>query len=257
MLRIISLLLAALLLSACASTKEVKPIYNNKVSKEKEVESRVQIALLHLQEDRNTDAISELERAMSVDPKSPRVHEILALSLERVGEFDKAEKHFKQMVRYDGKYSRGRANYGYYLMRQDKFAAAYKQLEIAADDIYYSNRALAYQQMGECAKNLGREEDMYANYKKAVAIDRNFAPPLLELAKHEFEMAQYPQAQAYYDQYRQRIQGQGSSAEALLLGIRLARIFEDRAAEVSLAMALKNLYPRSQEYLDYLELKKQ
>lgn len=255
MTRIISTVVLALFLVACSSTKEIKPLYSNKVSKEKEVEARVQIALLHLEEDRNTEAISELERAMKIDPKSARVHEILALSLERVGETNRAEKHFKLMLRYDSKYSRGRANYGYYLMRQDNFSAAYRQLERAADDIYYPRRAEAYQQMGVCAERLGREDDMLRNYQKAIAIDKNFAPPLLELAKVEYEKENYPKSQQYFDQYRKKVRQ--SSAEGLLLGIKLARVFEDRSSEASYAMALKNLYPRSQEYLDYLALKKQ
>lgn len=255
MIRIISTLILALVLAACSSAPEVKPLYNSKVSKEKEVEARVQIALLYLEEDRNTDAISELERAMKIDPKSARVNEILAISLERVGELAKAEKHFKQMLRFDAKYSRGRANYGYFLMRQNNFSAAYKQLNVAADDIYFRDRARAYQQMGVCAEQMGREEDMLKNYQKAISIDKNFAAPLLDLAKVEFEKANYPQAQRYFENYRSK--EKQSSAEALLLGIRLARIFEDKSAEASYAMALKNLYPRSQEYLDYLELKKQ
>lgn len=255
MIRIISILMFALTLAACSSTKEVKPLFGNKVSKEKEVEARVQIALLHLEEDRNTDAISELERAMNIDPKSARVHEILAVSLERVGELAKAEKHFKQMLRYDPQYSRGRANYGYFLMRQNDFSTAYRQLNIAAEDIYYPRRAEAYQQMGICAERLGREEDVLKNYQKAISIDRNFAPPLLDLAKVEYEKGNYPQAQNYFDDYRKKTSQ--TSAEGLLLGIRLARIYEDKSAEASYALALRNLYPRSQEYLDYLELRKQ
>lgn len=255
MVRTIAIVFLAFVLAACSSTKEVKPLYSNKVSKQKEVEARVQIALLYMEGDNNAEAISELERAMAIDPKSPRVHEVLALVLERVGELARAEKHFKTMVRYDGKYSRGRANYGYFLMRQEKFSAAYKQLEVAASDIYYPRRAEAYQQMGVCAERMGREEEMLKNYQKAISIDRNFAPPLLDLAKIEFEKGNFPQAQSYFDSYRKKTTQ--TSAEGLLLGVRLARVFEDKNAEASYAMALKNLYPRSQEYLDYLELRKQ
>src|SRR5690554_2287368 len=243
------------LLTACASVTEIKKPYADKVSKEKEVESRVRIALIHLEENRTSDAISEHETAMNVDPRSARVHEVLALELERVTDYKRAERHFRDMMRYDSSYTRGRANYGYYLMRRGEYAKAYQQLERVVEDIYYPQRAVAYQQMATCSEMLGNKEQMLSNYQKAIAIDGDYAPPLLELAKVEFDNANYPDAQQYFDRYRNKVDR--ASADALLLGIKLARVFQDKDSEASFVMALKNLYPRSQEYLDYLDMLKQ
>lgn len=254
MLKRLLLVCCVLALVACSTTSEVKPLYKDKISKSKEVEARVQIALIYLQDDKNSEAIAELQRAQEVDPNSPRMHEVLALSLEKVTDYKRANTHFKKMLKLDPSYSRGRANYGYYLMRQEDYVEAYKHLQKVADDIYYPQRAMVYQQMAVCAQLLGKNEEMISNYQKAIAIDRNFAPPLLELAKTEFNNGNYPKAQAYFEQYREKVEQ--SSADALLLGIKLAIAFQDRNAEASYALVLKNLYPYSQEYLDYLALKK-
>ncbi len=247
--------LLILLLTACASVTEIQKPYADKVSKEKEVESRVRIAVIYLERNQTSDAIGELETAMKVDPKSARVHEVLALALEKVTDYKRAERHFKDMLRYDSDYTRGRANYGYYLMRRGEYAKAQQQLEIVVQDIYYPQRAVTYQQLATCAEMLGNKEEMLSNYQKAIAIDGDYAPPLLELAKVEFNNSNYPGAQIYFDQYRKKVEQ--ASAEALLLGIKLARVFQDKDAEASYVMALKNLYPRSQEYLDYLDILKQ
>ena len=61
----------------------------------------------------------------------------------------------------------------------------------------------------------------------------------------------YPAAQQYLQKYRAQVKT--SSAEALLLGIKLARVFEDKDEEASYVLTLKNLYPRSDEYLEYLK----
>lgn len=254
MKKIIILILVSFL-AACASTREVSPLYVDKVSKVKEVESRVQIALIYMEQNHNAEAIGELERAMKVNPKSARVHEVLALALENVADYKRAQEHFKLMLKYDESYTRGRANYGYYLMRRGEYKEAYKFLEQVTQDIYYPQRASVYQQMAVCARELGRTEEMLSNYQKAIALDGNFAPPLLELAKVEFNNANFPKAQVYFDQYRQKIDQ--ASAEGLLLGIKLARKYQDKSAEASYILALKNLYPRSQEYLDYLALDKE
>lgn len=255
MQKLCSTVLMLMLLVGCTTTTVVKQPYADKISKEREVEARVQIALIYLEENNPEQAISELRLAMDADPKSPRVHEILALALEQATDFKRADHHFKQMLRFDSSYTRGRANYASYLVRRGHCDAAYSHLKIVVDDIYYPRRAMAYQQMAECDRVMGNSAEMLSNYQKAIALDSRFAAPLLELAKIEFNNGNYPQSQVYFDQYRAKVDQ--TSAEGLLLGAKLARVFQDRDAEASFALALRNLYPRSQEYLDYLNLVRQ
>lgn len=254
MLKLCSTVLMLMLIAGCTTTV-VKQPYADKVSKEREVESRVQIALIYLEDNNPEQAISELRLAMDANPKSPRVHEILAIALEQATDFKRADHHFKQMLRFDSTYTRGRANYASYLVRRGQCDAAYGHMKIVVDDIYYPRRAVTYQQMAECDRLMGNNAEMLSNYQKALALDNRFAAPLLELAKIEFNNGNYPQSQVYFDQYRTKVDQ--TTAEGLLLGAKLARVFQDKDAEGSFALALRNLYPRSQEYLDYLELVRQ
>ena len=236
-------------LSACVTTKG-KP-FPAKMSKEKAIESQVRIAITFLQDGKAERAIYHLKEAVDLDPKSPRVHEVLGLALEKTGEIEKADKHFKKMVHYGKSYTRGRSNYGSYLMRRGDFKQAYREFTIVVDDIYYPNRAIVYQQLAVCAQKLGKIEEVGPAYQKAVALDANYAPALLELSYFKFNNKDYPSAQYYLDQYRSKVEK--SSARALLLGIKLARIFEDKGGEASYTLGLKNLYPKSKEYLEYIK----
>ncbi|MNE38547.1 hypothetical protein D3C80_1324510 [compost metagenome] len=55
-------------------------------------------------------------------------------------------------------------------------------------------------------------------------------------------------ARSYYEEYLK----QGSqNARSLLLGIRLAKVFDDRDTAASYGLQLKRLYPASPEYQAY------
>ena len=72
---------------------------------------------------------------------------------------------------------------------------------------------------------------------------------MLELAEVYFELEDYAQSQRFYDGFRRQTPQQ--TARALWLGVRLADRFNNSDAMSSYSLALKNLYPTSNEYLEY------
>ena len=65
-----------------------------------------------------------------------------------------------------------------------------------------------------------------------------------------YQLGEYSKAQEFYDAYRKQLKSQ--TPASLWLGIRLADKFGDHNAQASYALVLKNLYPRSEEYLEYM-----
>ena len=247
--RFVLLALLPLFLVACVTTEET--LFAKSANSDKEVEARVQIALTYLQDGKPDMALSHLKTALDVDPKSARVNEVTALCLEQTGEFDLADKHFKKMLKYKPEYSRGRSNYASYLMRRERYEDAYDQFQVVVDDIYFKGRAIAFKQLGYCAAKLGKIDEVEPAYQRAVGLDRTMYMAKLELAEIKYDNGEYADAQLYLGGYRKQVQT--ASARALLLGIKLARVFEDKGDEASFALALKNLYPRSAEYLEYIK----
>ncbi|MNN58846.1 hypothetical protein D3C81_1739160 [compost metagenome] len=69
------------------------------------------------------------------------------------------------------------------------------------------------------------------------------------MAQLSFDERQYVPARDYYERFTQIAP---QNARSLLLGSRLATIFEDRDQAASLGLQLKRLYPGTPEYQQYL-----
>ncbi len=217
-------------------------------SDEKEIERRVQLASNYLRMGKMDAAKKHLKRALEIDPKSAEVHSSLGLVFQLSGEFELAEEHFKKSIRLDSSYSRGRNNYAVFLYERGRYKEAMGQLEIVVKDTLYENRANAFANLGKCALKLDKREQAQEAYTRALLMERGHSTSMLELAILYFDKSKYIESQRFYDQYRGAAR---QSARSLWLGVRLARIFEDQNAEASYALALKNLYPKSQQYIDY------
>lgn len=237
-------------IAACVTTETNS--FTKNISVEKEVEARVQIGLGYLQQGKPEMAIFHMKEIVKKQPKSPRVHEVLALALWETGENDRARKHFKEMVKYGPDYSRGRMNYAAYLIDEDENKAAKEQLLVVTKDIYYPGRGKAFYMLATVHKFLGDTDAMITSYERSIRLDRGNVPALIELAVYRYEQGQYAQSYELHKRYRDIVRQ--SSAKALLLGIKLARKFDDKGEEASYALALKNLYPKSSEYLEYLDM---
>ena len=69
------------------------------------------------------------------------------------------------------------------------------------------------------------------------------------MAQLSYDDKQYGPARGYYENY---VALANHDARSLLLGVRLAKIFEDRDNAASLGLQLKRLYPGTPEYQQYL-----
>ena len=237
-------------LSACVTTETTS--FSKNISIEKEVESRVQMALAYLQKGKPEVAIYHLREIAEKQPKSPRIQEVLALSLWETGENDRARKHFKKMVKYGPEYSRGRMNYAAFLVSQDDYKKAKEQLLVVNQDIYYPKRGQSFYMLASVYRFLGQNKEMVESYERSIRLDRRNVPALLELSEFRYKEGQYAQSYTLHKRYREEVRQ--SSAKGLLLGIKLARKFDDKSEEASYVLALKNLYPKSSEYLEYMDI---
>ena len=71
---------------------------------------------------------------------------------------------------------------------------------------------------------------------------------MLEMAEMSYEDKNYVQARSYYDSY---VAVSEENPRSLLLGSRLATIYEDRDKAASIGLQLKRLYPGTPEPQQY------
>ncbi len=244
--RFIVILLAVLLLSACVSTSN-RP--EAKFDKQKALSSRLQLAINYIQTNNHEAARENLQRAMDIDSRSPEIYDLYALIYEREREFDIAEKNFHKALSLDPGFTRGRNNYGSFLLRRNRAVEACEQFRLGADDLNYPRRAELFYKIGLCELMQSKRAQAREAFLKALGLNVSFAPASLELAEMAYTEQNYAQAKQYlshYDKFRR-----GPSPRGLWLGIRLEQIFGNLDARDSKGLALKNLFPDSEENLQY------
>jgi type IV pilus assembly protein PilF len=196
---------------------------------------------------RNRDYIRAKEvllRALEIDPNSHPAHNALALVHQVEGDYKLAELHFKRATT-DRSYSRAFNNYGAFLFSEGRFREAVEKLEIAAEDTFYENRPLVFENLGVAYMRLGDQANAERSFVRAARLNPTMPRALLELAHMRYEQQNYVESRQYY---RQFVNSSEQSARSLLLCVRLSRIFSDADSEASCRLSLRNIFPASDEY---------
>ncbi len=193
-----------------------------------------------------------LKNALEIDERSPETHELLAMVLQRTGEFELAEEHFRRAMRLDRNSARIRNNYAVFLIQRGRYAEAERELERVVDNVLYERRGGAFFNLGQARARQQNYSGAAQAFERARLMSRDTAPIDLELAESYFHLERFAEAQRHYDAHREAVEQQ--TPRALWLGIRLADRFNDRDTLASYGMVLRNLYPRSSEYLEYMNV---
>lgn len=140
-------------------------------------------------------------------------------------------------------------NYGSFLYEQQRYKEAYERFEQAAADTLYPERSRVFENLGMTAAKLGQRDLARQQLEKALRLNRQQPRALLEMAELSYEDRHYVPARDYYERFSLLSE---QNARSLLLGVRLAHVFEDRDKAASYGLQLKRLYPGTPEYQQYL-----
>jgi type IV pilus assembly protein PilF len=241
------LLLTLAVLPACITTEG--SVFTAKPSPEEAVLTRVQLARSYIGEGNWEDAKRNLKIAADIDANAPEVHEAFALVYQSTGEDELAEASFRKAISLRRNYSRARNNYAAFLYSKGRYRDAEKQLEVVIKDTLYESRPQAFINLGLCKVQLGDFEGARVDLSRALAMNRTSRLAMLELANVEFELGDWSSAELHLSSYRAVTRTQ--SPRVLWLGVRLAHELNDKDAEASLALALRNMFPDSAEFQAY------
>ncbi|WP_250459902.1 type IV pilus biogenesis/stability protein PilW [Microbulbifer litoralis] len=236
-------------LSGCVTTG-LPP--KQEIDLDKALETHVQLGLRYLQSGDNREAARQhFLKALELGERDPRAHHGLALLYQSQGELDVAESHFKKALRYGDDFSMAKTNYGVFLYQQERYEEALELFREASADLRYNRRSYALANLGRTALKLGRVEEAEKAYTRALALNEGMPQALLELAELKFDAGAYPEAKRYLDRFSANNR---QIPQSLWLGIRIEKVFGNRNKERSYALALKNLYPYSDEALKYKKM---
>ena len=238
------------LLSACAvqvfeGERKVDPIAGAR--------ARVAIAAEYIQKGQPELALQHLQRALEQNPKSAEAHSVMGVLLEQDDNFEKAEQSYQKALSLNSDYPQARNNYGVLLLRLKRYKEAMVQLDIVANDLSYERREAALEHVGHIALKLDQKDKAYASFDRLLKLNPRMAEPALILAQFSFDAKKYDDAARYYQKYLRNLAKERQSASALWLGIRLAHLKKDIDTVASYELLLREFYPQSPEYQEYLK----
>lgn len=250
----LTLLWLGAMLSACVTTSDSS--LSSKADPGKAGEQYVQLGLEYIKRDDMQRARKHLQRALDINPKDASALSAMGLIYHEEGEIKLAEKSFYAAIQSDPQYTRGRTYYAAFLFSQNKFDAALKQFEQAAEDTAYEGRAQIFTNIALCNLKLGKTEEALAAYERTLRLDRGNGRAMSGATELLIQLDQYDKAQQYYNSLVAMIRQSGMShtAQSLWQGIRIARHFGSMEQVNALAAALGSSYPDSPEYAQYQSL---
>ncbi|MCO6058357.1 type IV pilus biogenesis/stability protein PilW [Pseudomonas sp. MOB-449] len=246
-LRAALLLVSSALLAACVSTGQVDPMKTDK-GRDAARDAYIELGIGYLKQGATERAKVPLKKALELDGSNAYANAALALVFQTEMEPELADQHYRKALSSSND-SRILNNYGSFLFEQGRYKDAYERFQQAADDNLYPERSRVFENLGLTALKMNNVDLAKQHFDKALRLNRQQPMALLEMAQLSFDEKQYVPARDYYQRFSQIAP---QSARSLLLGSRLATLFDDRDQAASLGLQLKRLYPGTPEYQQYL-----
>ncbi|WP_227367758.1 type IV pilus biogenesis/stability protein PilW [Halomonas sp. M20] len=226
LVRLCAVLLAITGLSGCAV--ETGPGLNNAATDDKQaLELNTTMAIEYMEQGNLPRAQAKLDRALEIDPDSPRALQVQALLYQRQGENAMADRFFRRALAIESGFTQGRNNYAAFLYSQGRIEESCTQLERAAQDIKYTNRAQLLTNLGLCQWELGDAAAARSSLKRAQAVNPRSARSYLVLARIDHAQGNDRRA---WEQLQSFIRLAGTTPESLKLAEQLARVRGESAS---------------------------
>lgn len=245
----IVLLIALLTVTGCQTQS---PVSNRN---DERVDVRLRWAKEHIQLLQYEQAKRPLTQALEIDPKNPKVLNLLAFVFQQQGENKLAEKYYTEMLKADPHFSTGQNNFGTFLMLQGRYEEACPRLNEAASNPFYERRPQAMENLASCYAVSGKPQEAEDVYRQVLRLTPDSGSATIGLASMLYERGEKAEARELFNQFAEMVERRRAdhSSESLWLGVRIARDGGDVGMAATYALLLKNMFPNSPEYQLYKE----
>lgn len=254
-MRFISIVLSTIFLtSACVST-EVTTTSNDPTNPKMEfnpkgaADTRVQLALLYLEKKDMQQAKANLDKALEYQPNDAKIYRIFAYYYQQVNEDEKANEYYKESISLDSKNGDTYHNYGTFLCAQGDYKRAEESFLKAVELSSYTRVSRTYQNAAICAEEAKEYKKAIFYYEYALSHSPNSHYLYLALARLNITEKEYQAALINLFTFQRESK---PNAESLWQWIRLSYATEKEASLSKYAGQLLELFPESQQALNYL-----
>src|SRR5439155_7482357 len=121
---------------------------------------------------RLNDAVAAHERALAIDPNVVQAHVNLITLYGRLGDYDKAQQHFREAVRREPNNPEAHYDYGVLLFERSDHEKAEVEFRKAIE--VDPTHAEALHNLGYILENKGRLAEALSQYEAAIAAKPNY-----------------------------------------------------------------------------------
>ena len=188
-------------------------------------------------------ALEAVRQALAVAPNHAPAHNMLGIIYMQLRDDAQAAQAFEQALRLVPNDSETLNNYGWFVCERQNPANAMQYFQAALKNPLYATPERALYNSGVCLKRAGDVRGAETQFRSAIQRQPLMASALYELAEIEFTRGRMREAEGMLARHNQLIQM--PSADALLLGARIAHMQGDRSAESSYVQQLRRRFPDS------------
>jgi len=252
----ISLLLAALIVSACAtlpgagdagSAAISRPLSDVSPSTPAESRARVHVDLgmAYFEIGRYDVALDEARIALNDSPDYAPAYHLLGLAYMLIEQHAPARQSFEQALRHAPGDPEFNNSYGWFLCTQGEELRGLERLALSARNPYYRHATRPYTNAGLCHLRLKDDAAAEGQFLAAVQADPSNRQALYQLADIAYRGGRYEQTRSHLIRLHQQSE---PSAASVWLGLRTERRLGNHDAEASYAAQLGSRFGSAEEY---------
>lgn len=246
---ILALLIATVTLSACSmftqSNQENRfGLTPDQTSAQDRARIHTELGAGYYSRGQYAIALDELKQALSANDRYAPAYDMRGLVYMALAENKKAEESFLRALDLSPEQPEIHNNYGWFLCSRNRLDAAMSQFNIALNNPLYTSPGSALTNAGICSLKANKTALAQAYFERSLKFDPNQAQALYELANIYYHQGQLAQARTLISRF---FEYNEPTAQALWLGIRLARKQNDHDTEASYALLLRNRFADAPE----------
>ncbi|MHB1678203.1 MAG: type IV pilus biogenesis/stability protein PilW [Sulfuriferula sp.] len=189
-------------------------------------------------------ALDELREALKTNDEYAPAYDIMGLVYMALNEDKLAEKNFLHAIDLSPHDSDIHNNYGWFLCNRNHFNESIQQFDTALSNPLYSKPESALTNAGICSLKANRPNSAKTYFEAALKSSPDQAQALSGLAQIDYQEGLFVEAQTLIERLLEYNQ---PTAQALWIGLRVARKLNDHDTEASYRLLMRNRFPDAPE----------
>ncbi len=190
-------------------------------------------------------ALSEARIAIAADSAYAPAYNVLGLVYGDLREKDLAEDAFERSLRFNPNDPDTNHNDAWFLGENKREEEAIRYFLMAVRHPLYATPQKSYAMAAVCAMRKNNERDAYDYLDRALKLDPNYYPALINFAQLKYRRGELDSARNLVGRYNKVTE---PTAESLWLALRIERKLGDSSSVTSYANQLRRRFPGSKEY---------